>query len=157
MLHFPSADSLNQTVVEEQAVSNDDSASLNDADEVVNTDVDLAVGKELTKIGNILISTCCDKFCLRHLTVMDVIDCKREIVHCKTAADRKKWLHAKLADSSSESSKGVVQTRYFVAGKKFCSSAWCTRRTLQKMQQRIIDGDRMELERRDKTLSLKEP
>ena len=147
---FPSEDllnpRLNQSVVAD-AVSNDDHSdySVSDNEAAVNSDMDL--GEELTKIGNILISTCCDKFCLRHLTAMDVIDCKREMAHCKTSTDRKKWLLAKLADNSSESSKRVLQTRYYVAGKEICSSAWChifsvTRCTLQRMQQRIIDADR---------------
>ena len=143
---FPSEDSL--TVVTE-TVSNDEhnngsDYSVSDDETTVTTDMDL--GKELTKIGNILISTCCEKLCLRHLTAMDIIGCKREMAHCKSSMDRKKWLLAKLADNSSKSSKGVLQTRYYVAGKEICSSAWChifsvTRRTLQRMQQRIIDAD----------------
>ena len=153
---FPSEDSLNPsldatiTVAEEsEEVSVDDLDSLSDAadqDEVENT---TGMGEELSKIGNILISTCCDRFCLRHLTATDVMDCKRELVQCKTTTDRKKWLLAKLSSNSSELSNRVVQTKYFVAGKEICSSAWCrifsvSRRTLQRMLKRIVDADRME-------------
>ena len=142
---FPSEDSLNPSldatiiVVEEsKEVLVDDLDSLSDAadqDEVGNT---TGMGEELSKIGNILISTCCDRFCLRHLTATDVMDCKRELVQCKTTTDRKKWLLAKLSNNSSELSNRVVQTKYFVAGKEICSSAWCrifsiSRRTLQRM------------------------
>ena len=151
---FPSEDSLKQTIV--SAYANDIHASDSSVsdNEVVNTDTEVVntrteVGEELTKIGNILISPCCDKFCLRHLTAMDVIDCKSEMAHCETAADRKKWLFSKLADNSSESSKGMALTKYFVAGKEICTSAWChvfsvSRCTLQRMQQRLTDVDRME-------------
>ena len=69
------------TVVEEsKEVSVDDLNSLSDAadqDEEENT---ISMGKELSKIVNILISTCCVRFCLQHLTGTDVMDFKRELV-----------------------------------------------------------------------------
>ena len=149
---FPSEDSLNHsldqtvTAVEE---SDDDLDSLSDSADHNEAENTTGINEELSKIGNILISECCDRYCLRHLTAIDVMNCKRELVQCKTTIDRKKWLLAQLANSSNESSNRVVQTRYFVAGKEICSSAWCrifsvSRRTLQRMQQRIVDADRME-------------
>ena len=99
------------------------------------------IDDELVSIGKMLVSTCCENFCLRHLTAMDVIGCKAEL-KSKNRRERNDWLFRKLQDSSTKTSKESVQTRYFVAGKEICSSAWCklfgmSCRTLTRMQRKL--------------------
>ena len=138
---FPSEDS-NQTVTLEIDEPLSDSS-------LSETQAEMNVGKELTRIGKTLVSPCCDNLCLRHLTAMDVIACQTEINQYKNKTDRKRCLFAKLTNGSSETSKGMITTRYFVAGKEICAAAWCkvysvSYRTLRRMKQKIILGEEME-------------
>ena len=80
---------------------------------------------------NILVSSCCDKFCLRHLTAMDVIACQSEM-NLESIYSLSLWM----------TSQGVISTRHFVAGKEICPAAWCkvfciSYRTLRRMEQKI--------------------
>lgn len=104
------------------------------------------IGEEMVHIGEILVSTCCENFCLRRLTAMDVIASKAEQSQCQNRSERSNWLFTKLRENSSETNKGDLQTRYFVAGKEICSSAWCklfsvSHRTLQRMQSKLTFED----------------
>ena len=104
------------------------------------------IGEEMVRIGKILVSTCCENFCLRRLTAMDVIASKAEQSQCKNRSECTDWLFTKLRENSSETNKGDLQTRYFVAGKEICSSAWCklfsvSHRTLQRMQSKLTFED----------------
>lgn len=98
---------------------------------------------ELGKIGRLLVGTCCEKLCLRHLTAIDIISNKSDFVS-KTRSDQRHYLLRKLKENSSESDTrpGSVVTKFYISGKEICSSAWaqiygiCTR-TLSRMLQQI--------------------
>lgn len=108
------------------------------------------IGEEMASIGKMLVSSCCEKFCLRHLSAVDIIACKsEEISQCKNRTERNEWLFMKLRENSTETSRGNVQTKYFIAGKEVCSSAWCkvfeiSNRTLQRMQRKLVFDDGMQ-------------
>jgi len=136
---FPSEDNNQPTVRPRRSSDFDSSCELLGVDEARNQE---NASYELKRIGTVLISSCCDKFCLRHLTALDVINSRREISQQKSQTDHKRWLHDKLLDSSSETvNNGPTITKYFVAGKEICAMAWCkvyslSFRTLQRMLQK---------------------
>ena len=136
---FPSEDS-NQIIALETSTI-EEPLSDTSLDNLEVTQIENSLSDELTKIGNILVSSCCDKFCLRHLTAMDVIACQSEM-NFKGKTDQRKYLFSKLMDGSSQTSQGVISTRHFVAGKEICPAAWCkvfciSYRTLRRMEQKI--------------------
>ena len=122
-------------------------SSLSDSETENESENEDDVGVELKTIGNILVSFCCKKYCLRHLTVMDAINSRKEMFLNKNKADQKRWLHQKLTDSSSQSNTdGTIDTTYSVAGKKVCPMAWCkvyslSERTLRRLHRKITFCD----------------
>ena len=147
---FPSENS-NQTVVNMNgSYMNDEClsiSSLSNSETENESENEDDVGVELKTVGNILVSFCCKKYCLRHLTVMDAINSRKEMFLNKNKADQKRWLHQKLTDSSSQSNTdGTIDTTYSVAGKKVCPMAWCkvyslSERTLRRLHRKITFCD----------------
>ena len=77
------------------------------------------------KIGQMLVGTCCDRLCLRHLTATDIISSKADYV--ALSKDKKKlYLFNKLKDCSSEcdAMSNKLTTKFFIAGKEVCENAW---------------------------------
>ena len=146
---FPSEDTQGSFDLTEPVCqpSNDDNRTLSDcslSDESCGED---NVDEELAKIGKLMVSACCDKSCLRHLTVQNVMSYKSEYDQCKRSTHRKKWLFNKLRENSSESTKGAIATKFFVAGREVCQRAWCklfsvSHRKIQRMQSQILFHDR---------------
>ena len=79
---------------------------------------------ELTNIGQLLVSTCCNQLRLRHLTATDIISSKANFVSM-TATQQKQYLFEKIKEGSCECDpkSGTVATKIFVAGKEICGTA----------------------------------
>jgi len=102
---------------------------------------------ELEKIGSLLIGTCCDKQCLRHLTATDIISTKADYISL-TNGSKRLYLYEKLKGGSSEKDpkSGTIVTNYFIAGKEVCSSAWTqiyehSPRTLSRMIKKLTSKE----------------
>lgn len=80
---------------------------------------------ELKKISQLLIGTCCDQLCLCHLTATDVISAKVNY-SSMTVAEQRRYLFNKLKEGSCECNPkpGMVNTKFFIAGKEICEAAW---------------------------------
>ena len=39
-------------------------------------------GQEMAEVEKLLVSSCCNNFCLRYLTAMDIIACKKDYACC---------------------------------------------------------------------------
>lgn len=99
---------------------------------------------ELEKIGRLLVGTCCDKLCLRHLTATDIISTKVDYVSL-TRNDQRLYLFNKIKEGSCESA-GKVTTKFFIAGKEICAVAWSmiyniSSFTMYRMQKRVVCGE----------------
>ena len=99
---------------------------------------------ELQKIGALLVGSCCDKLCLRHLTATNIISAKSDYVSL-TRNNQRLHLFNKVKDGSCESG-GKVTTKFLLAGKEICASAWSqiyniSSCTLYRMQKRVASGE----------------
>ena len=102
---------------------------------------------ELTNIGQLLVSTCCNQLCLRHLTATDIISSKANFVSM-TATQQKQYLFEKIKEGSCECDpkSGTVATKFFVAGKEICGTAWAqvygiSSRTLHRMLKQLANKE----------------
>ena len=111
-----------------------------------NDSIDASKEAELIKIGQLLISTCCSDLCLRHLTASDIITTKANCFSM-TASEQRVYLFNKLKEGSCESNpKGVLKTKFFIAGKEVCGTAWAqiydiSARTLSRMLKQLKDKE----------------
>lgn len=99
---------------------------------------------ELVKISRLLIGTCCEKLCLRHLTAMDIISNKVDYLSM-TRSNQRIYLLTNLKENSCQTDirSGSITTKFYVAGKEICSSTWAqvydiSMRTLSRMLQQIV-------------------
>ena len=102
---------------------------------------------ELSKIGLLLVLTCCDQLCLRHLTAADIISSKVKFVSM-TTTQQKQYLFEKIKEGSCECDpkSGAVTTNFFVAGKEICGTAWAqvygiSSRTLYRMLKQLANKE----------------
>ena len=100
---------------------------------------------ELRKIGQLLVGTCCNQLCLRHLTATDIISSKANFV-AMTGTKQKQYLIDRIKEGSCECNpkSGEVTTKYFVAGKEICGTAWAqvygiSPRTLCRMLKQLAN------------------
>lgn len=99
---------------------------------------------ELKKIGRLLVGFCCDKLCLRHLTATDIISTKADYVSL-TRSDQRLYLFNKIKEGSCGFA-GKVTTKFFIAGKEICASAWSqiynvSSCTMYRIQKRLACGE----------------
>ena len=101
---------------------------------------------ELKKIGQLLIGTCCSHLCLRHLTATDIIAAKASCSSL-TASEQRLYLFNKLQEGSCECNpKGIIKTKFFIAGKEVCGTAWTqiyeiSARTLSRMLKQLNEKE----------------
>ena len=79
---------------------------------------------ELDQVANVLVSSCCSKECLFHLTAHNVITVRRKFWSLGRCAQRQ-WLTDRLDENSCEEEKGKLTTTYSIAGINVCRSSWC--------------------------------
>lgn len=79
---------------------------------------------ELDKIGIMLVGQCCDKLCVRNVTVNDVL-LARNRFSMMNMVEQRKWLATKIVDNSNVLNKANWETKYIVAGKAVCKQSFC--------------------------------
>ena len=79
---------------------------------------------ELHEVGTILVSRCCIRSCLFHLTAHDVIKARKKFSSLGVNAKRQ-WLMDRIHENSHETEQGILDTKYTVAGREICQLAWC--------------------------------
>lgn len=121
------------------------SPSGDDGSESESLSDDEQTSKELTIIGHILVSSCgCELACLRHLTAHDVLTSRSKFRNLSRNAQRQ-WLVDKIADNSRKTELQSPETKYIVAGREVCQSAWCkvhgvTSRRLARIKRSVSLG-----------------
>jgi len=75
-------------------------------------------------VARILVSRCCDKDCLLHLTAHDVLATRKKFSSLGANAQRQ-WLMDRFHENSHEIATGKLVTKYIVAGREVCQLAWC--------------------------------
>lgn len=81
--------------------------------------------EELDYVGGLLVSHCCEKHCLFHLTANDVLTLQRKFSSLGANAQRQ-WLGDRISENSRPSLEtGMLHTRYIVGGQEVCQLAWC--------------------------------
>lgn len=84
----------------------------------------VTVGAEETEvegIASILTSSCCDRVCVRDITVNDILSCRRKYSEMSTIEQRQ-WLTNKILENSNPIDWA---TKYIVAGKEVCKETFC--------------------------------
>jgi hypothetical protein len=85
------------------------------------SDEDGGEESELQGIGNILTGRCCDKLCVRKITVNDILLCRNKFCVMSTVEQRQ-WLADKIVENSD---KVKWQTKFMVAGVVVCEKSFC--------------------------------
>lgn len=76
---------------------------------------------EVEGIASILTSSCCDRVCVRDITVNDILSCRRKYSEMSTVEQRQ-WLTNKILENSNPIDWA---TKYIVAGKEVCKETFC--------------------------------
>lgn len=74
--------------------------------------------EEHERVGNILVSKCCQNDCLLHLTVHDVLTARRKFFSLR-GNEQRQWLVDKIYESSHEE-KGKLLVKFTIAGHDVC-------------------------------------
>lgn len=83
-----------------------------------------------TKLGDceevvqILASKCCEKLCVRNLTVNDILFAKNKYMSMSNT-EKRQWLADKISDSTSFVAESIIETKYLLAGKEVCKNTFC--------------------------------
>lgn len=81
--------------------------------------------EELDYVSGVLVSKCCDKDCLFHLSANSVLTLLRKFSSLGANAQLQ-WLGDRIHENSTPNlEKGMLNTRYTVGGQEVCLLAWC--------------------------------
>lgn len=80
--------------------------------------------EERERVGNILVSKCCQNDCLLHLTAHDVLTARRKFFSLR-GNEQRQWLVDKIHESSHEEEKGKLLVKFTFAGHDVCQKSWC--------------------------------
>ena len=86
---------------------------------------------ERESVATILITRCCKRNCLLHLTAYNVMTARRRFFSFGTNAQRQ-WVIDRLHENSYGIEKGSITTKYFIAGDEVCQVAWCAVYSISK-------------------------
>ena len=78
---------------------------------------------ELGLVANVLVSSCCSKECLFHLSAHDVLAARRKF-WSMGKSDQRQWLTDRVHDYTHEEEKGKHNTTYIIAGRQVCQLSW---------------------------------
>ena len=76
---------------------------------------------ELEQISQLLIGSCCSKYCVRQITVNDILLCRKKF-GAMSVAEQRQWLADKIFENSDKSTQ---ETKYIIAGKETCKLSFC--------------------------------
>ena len=86
---------------------------------------------ECESVATILITRCCKRNCLLHLTAYNVMTARRRFFSFGTNAQQQ-WVKDRLHENSYGIEKGSITTKYFIAGDEVCQVAWCAVYSISK-------------------------
>ena len=79
--------------------------------------------RDLAQISSILVTECCERECLLHMSASDILKVRMKLKNLGLNAQRQ-WLTDKLHESS-QLLNGKLSTKYIIAGREVCNYAWC--------------------------------
>ena len=86
----------------------------------------IGVQSELSDVGSMLVSDCCQQQCLLSLTPNMVVSTRKKL-NTLTSSERRQWITDKVFESSKASAcLGNLEMQVFVSGVTVCKSVWCT-------------------------------
>lgn len=77
----------------------------------------------LKTIGEVLVSNCCERLCVRYLTCNDVMTAQKNFSSLKNVVRQREWITDKVVDSSTATNSTIV-VNYTIAGKNVCRQAF---------------------------------
>ena len=92
-------------------------------DEVPSTTLPDDSQPELEGIANLLVSSCCNRLCVRQRTVIDILLARGKI-GAMGVVQKRQWLADKIIENS-DVTKDNWETKYIFAGKEMCKSSFC--------------------------------
>ena len=102
-----------------------DSNTENVASSMVKLTTPYDVGdEEREQVGKLLVSGCCQRQCLLHLTARDVLTARKKYF-LRRGNEQRQWLVDRVHENSHEEEKGKLSVKFSVAGREVCQSAWC--------------------------------
>lgn len=79
--------------------------------------------QELSHVSPLLISSCCIRECMLNLCAIDILKTRKHF-GVMSVSEKRKWLMDRLRNDSYITGIEVV-TKYIIAGKEVCKTAWC--------------------------------
>lgn len=79
---------------------------------------------EREQVGALLVSRCCERQCLFHLTARDVLTARERYFSLKRNEQRQ-WLMDKVHENSHEIEKGKITVTFTLSGQDVCRASWC--------------------------------
>ena len=98
---------------------------------------------KMSLIGQLLISSCCTNNCLLTLCTLDILNTRKHF-EILSVSGRRTWLMDRLRNDSQITGSEIT-TKFIVAGKQVCKSAWCkvlpvSEKTVSSIIQQIGKG-----------------
>ncbi len=95
-------------------------------------------------VGSLLVSKCCHRQCLLHLTALDVMAARRRYYSLKVNEQRQ-WLMDRILENSHEQEKGKRQVKFSLSGFEICQASWSrlygvSSRRLSRLVKSVSDG-----------------
>jgi len=80
---------------------------------------------DLIEVSRILVGVCCTKECLLKLSAQCVVPIRKKM-KAFSLNEKRQWLMEKIHENSRITEPGKLDTKFVVAGREVCKSAWCT-------------------------------
>ena len=96
------------------------------------------------QVATLLVSKCCQRQCLLHLTAHDVLTARQK--YCSLSRiEQRQWLMDRVHEHSNEEEKGKLMVKFSVAGREICKISWCqiyriSHRRLSRIVQSVSHG-----------------
>ena len=126
---------------EDRSIHSEEGGSGTDATPCVNL---TGTEQECEQVGSLLVSPCCQKQCLLHLTAHDVLTA-RERYFSLGGNEQRQWLLDRVHEKSHVEGKGKLLITFSVAGQAICEMSWChiyniSHRQVTRIVKAVLDG-----------------
>ena len=124
--YFPSDQSIvaNQGRVTDKDDAADDLSSTTSSSESVSRVASHNSCTEREPVGSLLVSKCCGREFLLHLTALDVLTTRKRF-NLLGKNQQRQWLMDKIHESSHELGQGKRQIKFTLSGREICQMSWC--------------------------------
>lgn len=79
---------------------------------------------EREQVGSLLVSKCCHRQCLLHLTALDLLTARERYFSLK-GNEQRQWLMDRLHENSHKKEQGKLLVKFSISGREICQMSWC--------------------------------